>query len=97
FSRDWSSDVCSSDLQSTLYDKYAVGGGLEHKYLDIRTDNLPNSDPNRRIENSYFLSAYGYIKADNLDNPNFPRDGLKLDGSFKRSEERRVGKERRDR
>lgn len=70
-------------IQSTLYDKYAVGGGLEHKYLDIRTDNLPNSDPNRRIENSYFLSAYGYIKADNLDNPNFPRDGLKLDGSFK--------------
>src|SRR5690606_41081161 len=41
FSRDWSSDVCSSDL------------------------------------------AYGYIKADNLDNPNFPRNGLKFNGVFK--------------
>ncbi len=70
-------------IQSTLFEKYALGGGFEHKYLDIKTNNLPTSDPNRRIENSYFLSAYGYLRADNLDNPNFPRNGLKFNGLFK--------------
>ncbi len=69
--------------QSTLFEKYAIGGGIEHKYLDIHTNNLPNSDPNKKIENSYFLSAFGHLKADNLDNPNFPRNGLKFNGLFK--------------
>jgi NTE family protein len=70
-------------VQSTLLEKYALGGGLEHQYLDIKTNNLPTTDPNRKIENNYFLSTYGFIRADNLDNPNFPRKGLKLDGTFK--------------
>lgn len=70
-------------IQSTLFEKYALGGGLEHTYLDIKTNNLPSSDPNRRVENSYFLNAYGYVRADNLDNPNFPRNGLKFNGLFK--------------
>ncbi len=70
-------------MQSTLFEKYAIGGGVEHQYLDIHTNNLPASDPNKIIENSYFLSAIGYLKADNLDNPNFPRNGLKFNGLFK--------------
>src|SRR5690606_7758656 len=70
-------------VQSTLFEKYALGGGIEHQYLDIHTNNLPASDPNKIIENSYFLSAIGYLKADNLDNPNFPRNGLKFNGLFK--------------
>jgi len=70
-------------VQSTLMEKYALGGGVEHQYLNIKTNNLPASDPLKKIENSYFLSVYGYLKADNLDNPNFPRAGLKFDGTFK--------------
>lgn len=70
-------------IQSTLFEKYAIGGGIEHKYLDIHTNNLPISDPNKVIENSYFLNAIGYLKADNLDNPNYPRNGLKFNGLFK--------------
>lgn len=70
-------------MQSTLFEKYALGGGIEHKYLDIKTNNLPASDPSQRIENSYFLNAIAYIKADNLDNPNFARNGLKFNGMFK--------------
>src|SRR5690606_9818753 len=27
-------------IQSTLYEKYAIGGGVEHQYLDIKTNNL---------------------------------------------------------
>lgn len=70
-------------LQSTFVDKYAVGGGIEHQYLSINTDNLPLQHPGRKIENSYFVSLYGFFKADNLDNPNFPMNGMKINGLFK--------------
>lgn len=70
-------------VQSTLFEKYAIGGGVEHQYLDIKTNNLPTSDPNRRIEDNFYLSTYGFIQADNLDNPNFPTKGIKLEGVFK--------------
>lgn len=70
-------------IQSTLFDKYAIGAGFEHQYLNIRTENIANSNPLRKIENSYFSSLYGFIKIDNLDNPNFPMNGVKLDGTFK--------------
>lgn len=70
-------------VQSTLFDKYAIGGGIEHQYLSIKTNNLPDSNPKQTMENSYFISTYGFLRADNLDNPNFPRKGLKFDGVFK--------------
>lgn len=70
-------------IQSTLFDKYAIGGGLEHQYLSIKTDNLPINNPGREIENSFFFNLYGFLKIDNLDNPNFPMNGLKINGVFK--------------
>lgn len=70
-------------IQSTLFEKYAIGGGLEHQYLNIKTNNLPTDDPIRQIENYYYMSFYSYLKADNLDNPNFPRKGIKINSKFK--------------
>ncbi len=70
-------------VQSTLYEKYAVGGGVEHQYLNIKTNNLPVDSPFRRIENSYYMSVYGYLRGDTRSNPNFPRQGVKFDGEFK--------------
>src|SRR5690606_32695009 len=70
-------------IQSTLYEKYAIGGGVEHQYLDIKTNNLPASNPLRRPEGSYFASVYGFARADNRNNPNFPANGFKFDGIFK--------------
>ena len=75
--------VNSAYVQSTLVEKYAIGGGIEHQYIGIETNNLPASDSFHQIENSYFLSGYGFIKADSRDNPNFPKKGLKFDGKFK--------------
>lgn len=69
--------------QSTLSNRYAIGGGIEHQYLSVKTNNLPNSDPNRRIENGYYLKFFGFLRADNLDNPNFPSKGIKIDNVFK--------------
>lgn len=70
-------------IQSTLYEKYAIGGGIEHQYLSIKTNNLPYSNPMKRPENSYFAGLFGYIKADNRKNPNFPSEGFKFDGAIK--------------
>src|SRR5690606_549865 len=70
-------------IQSTLYEKYAIGGGIQHQYLNIKTNNLPVSNPLRKPENAYFASVYGFIKADNRNNPNFPTKGFKFDGNFK--------------
>lgn len=70
-------------LQSTLYEKYAIGAGFEHQYLNISTNNLPKNNPYQELESSYFFAPYAYFKADNLDNPNFPRKGIKFDGKFK--------------
>lgn len=70
-------------IQSTLIEKYAIGAGLEHQYIAIKTDNLSNTNPIKKLENSYFAGLYGYIKADNLDNPNFPRKGIKFSGKIK--------------
>lgn len=70
-------------IQSTLFEKYAMGVGIEHQYLSIKTKNLPLEDPNRVIEKGYYLKLFGFLKADNLDNPNFPTNGLKFNGTFK--------------
>lgn len=70
-------------VQSTYAEKFALGGGIEHQYIDIKTNNLPGSSYYKRIDNGYYLSAYGFIKADNLDNPNYPRKGIKFDGNLK--------------
>ncbi|MDD3772670.1 MAG: patatin-like phospholipase family protein [Weeksellaceae bacterium] len=70
-------------VQSTLANKFAIGGGIEHQYLNIKTNNLPNSDPNQKIENGYYLKFFGFLQADNLNNPNFPSKGIKLNSAFK--------------
>src|SRR5438105_10399070 len=88
--RDWSSDVCSSDL--TLYEAYALGGG------DVRRA-LPRGKAPHQVS-FFWRSAHlkceaavlgGFLKAFGVL-PSEP------DGSaVERSEERRVGKECRSR
>src|SRR5207302_4345651 len=77
FSRDWSSDVCSSDLglpadEAFLthlreYDQWWVDNGL---YID-----LPDPNVKKLAYYRWFLSRFNYF-----------------DGDVPRSEERRVGK-----
>lgn len=70
-------------IQSTLLEKYAIGTGIEHQYLGIKTNNLANDDPNKVIENGYYLKFFGFLKGDNLNNPNFPSSGIKFNSTFK--------------
>src|SRR3546814_12833080 len=80
---DWSSDVCSSDLTSTL-----LMPGLSYSYL--QSDN--QIDPNHGYRLQFDLSgaAKGLLSDANVLHGNIPLKGLTT--VFKRSEERRVGK-----
>src|SRR5690606_39542751 len=88
FSRDWSSDVCSSDL-STPPDSLLNGS---HKYadgtihLDLEQKEIPSSNLNKQ-----WHYAAG-IPSPHPETGKF-RDGLSLVPPRSRSEERRVGKD----
>lgn len=65
-------------IQSTLLEKYAIGIGLKHRYLKIFTNNVSIDNPNHTLQNSYFYSAFSFLKADTRDDGNFPKRGFLL-------------------
>ncbi|WP_313374672.1 patatin-like phospholipase family protein [Chishuiella sp.] len=71
-------------LQSTIKEKFAIGFGLEHQYTNVYTNNYieDNNEISPRTEGFYW-KGYGYVKADNRNNANYARSGLKFDGIFK--------------
>src|SRR5690606_41140948 len=80
FSRDWSSDVCSSDLRGLGLDQQPLGRGL------VVERELEREHPGERIERTLPL------KQRQLDRAGPTEREL---ASRSRSEERRVGKEGR--
>src|SRR5690606_40636769 len=79
FSRDWSSDVCSSDL---LRDYSAEIPGCCGNILLMNSVNAPTA-PRGAIDRFFKISQRGSTV------------GREIRGGLVRSEERRVGKERR--
>ncbi|MEP7094618.1 MAG: patatin-like phospholipase family protein [Flavobacterium sp.] len=65
-------------FQTIFVQKFLMGGGLEHKFLKIKSPTIGNSDPT--IDRSNYFSAFGYIKYDSFDNKSFPRKGWYLSG-----------------
>ncbi len=72
-------------VQSTLKERYAIGGGLEHQISSMFTRNIINSPsyPLNVKDRGYYWKGYAYIKADNRNNPNYPTRGIKFDGNLK--------------
>lgn len=68
--------------QSTLADRYAIGIGMEHNYLKIRTNNLTQDNPFQTVQNAGFFIPYAFLKADNRDDINFPTTGFYLNAEF---------------
>jgi NTE family protein len=60
-------------IQTIFIQKFLVGGGIEHKQVDISsaTLNATNSD----FEKSNYVSFFSYLKYDALDNKFFPKRG----------------------
>lgn len=60
-------------LQTIFLRKYLIGSGLEFQNLKLKSDNLP--DNNSVIENSNYLSLFGFLNHDTFDNKYFPKRG----------------------
>ncbi|TRX02219.1 patatin-like phospholipase family protein [Flavobacterium gawalongense] len=67
-------------FQSLFVQKFLVGGGVELKFLKIKSETLANVDP--IIDNSNYLSAFGYMKFDSFDNKYFPKKGWYFSGDI---------------
>lgn len=67
-------------FQSLFVQKYLIGGGVELKYLKIKSGTLANIDP--IIDNSNYLSLFGYMKFDSFDNKYFPKKGWYFSGDI---------------
>ncbi|HEX8268674.1 MAG TPA: patatin-like phospholipase family protein [Flavobacterium sp.] len=69
-------------VQTLFIHKFVVGGGLEVKHLKIESQTLQNTSP--VLENSSYLSFFGYMKFDSFDNKYFPKRGWYFSGEFQR-------------
>ncbi len=67
-------------LQTIFIQKFMIGAGIEHKHLRIKSETLETSQP--VLEDSDYLSAFGYLKYDSYDNKYFPKRGWFFSGDF---------------
>ena len=67
-------------FQSIFAQKFLIGLGLEHKYLNINSETVNDSD--NEIDNSNYGSVYGYMKYDSFNNQYFPTKGWYLSGEI---------------
>lgn len=65
-------------FQSLFVQKFLVGGGVELKFLKIKSETLANVDP--IIDKSNYLSVFGYAKYDSFDDKYFPKKGWYFSG-----------------
>jgi NTE family protein len=71
-------------FQTTYSRKFALGFGLEHKWVKASTETLASLTASEKIiENSNYLSAFGYLKLDTYDEKYFPTKGYFADLNFK--------------
>lgn len=70
--------------QTTFGRKFAIGGGFEHKILNINTETISvSNNDNLKIEESKYFSLFGYIKIDTYDQKFFVTKGYFADLNFK--------------
>ncbi len=60
-------------FQSIFAQKFLIGAGLEHKYLEIKSETLTATNP--ILDRSNYGSVFGYMKYDSFDNQYFPKKG----------------------
>ena len=60
-------------FQSIFAQKFLVGIGLEHKYVNIESETLAATNP--VLDRSDYTSVFAYLKYDSFDNQYFPKKG----------------------
>ena len=63
-------------FQSIFAQKFLIGAGLEHKYLNINSEILAATNP--VLDRSNYGSVFAYMKYDSFDNQYFPTKGWYL-------------------
>ena len=77
---DYSDQTNQIYFQSLFVQKFLIGGGLELKYLKIKSGTLANVDP--ISDRSSYTSLFGYLKFDSFDNKYFPKKGWYFTGDI---------------
>ncbi len=75
--QDWTNQAY---MQTVFIQKFLMGAGIEHKILNIKSDNLVGTNPT--FENSSYLSVFGYLTYDSFDNKLFPKSGWMFSGDI---------------
>jgi NTE family protein len=60
-------------FQSIFAQKFLIGAGIEHKYLNIKSETLATTNP--ILDRSSYESVFAYMKYDSFDNQYFPTKG----------------------
>ena len=67
-------------FQTVFAQKFLIGTGAELKFLKIKSETLASLNPT--IDNSNYISMFGYMKYDSFDNKYFPRKGWCFSGDM---------------
>ncbi|MEO9570629.1 MAG: patatin-like phospholipase family protein [Polaribacter sp.] len=70
-------------LQTTFNRKFALGIGLEHKYLEVTTETIATNNQETIFDKSNYLNGFGYLKLDSYDKKYFATKGYFADLNFK--------------
>ncbi len=70
-------------IQSTLFDRYAFGLGMEYDHITIKTNNIGFDSNVLYLSDNQYLGPYFYTKIDNRDQPNFSKRGIVASAKYK--------------
>ncbi|NHM06037.1 patatin [Flavobacterium sp. CYK-4] len=77
---DFSSLINQAYVQTIFIQKFLIGAGVEHQYLNIKSKTLSSDEP--YFDKSNYGSLFGYLKYDALDNKFFPKKGWYFFGDY---------------
>ncbi|PWG05699.1 patatin-like phospholipase family protein [Polaribacter aquimarinus] len=70
-------------FQTTFNRKFALGGGLEQKYIDATTETVLTNNVETTFDDSNYYNVFGYVKLDTYDKKYFETKGYFADLNFK--------------
>ncbi len=70
-------------FQTTFNRKFALGIGLEHKFLSATTPTVTVDNENAVLDKSHYFNTFGYLKLDTYDKKYFVTKGFYADLNFK--------------
>jgi NTE family protein len=70
-------------IQTTFDRKFALGLGVEHKFINVSTQTISDGNNDLIIDKSNYFSAFAYLKLDTYDQKYFVTEGYFADFNLK--------------